>query len=94
LWNDTDDEAHLIMEVRPALGVETALETMFGLARDGKTNNKGMPNPLHGALLAREYELFLAGPPIPVQRAGMAVLAPIARLLGYRARYRQYSGRD
>ena len=94
LWNDTDDEAHLIMEVRPALDVETALETMFGLAPDGKTNNKGMPNPLHGALLAREYDLFLAGPPIPVQRAGMAVLAPIARLLGYRARYRQYSGRD
>jgi len=94
LWNDTDDEAHLIMEVRPALGVETALETLFGLARDGKTNNKGMPNPLHGALLGREYELFLAGPPIPMQRAGMAVLAPIARLLGYRARYRQYSGRD
>ena len=94
LWNDTDDEAHLIMEVRPALGVETALETLFGLARDGKTNNKGMPNPLHGALLAREYELFLARPPIPMQRAGMAVLAPIARLLGYRARYRQYSGRD
>jgi len=29
-----------------------------------------------------------------MQRAGMAVLAPIARLLGYRARYRQYSGRD
>src|SRR3972149_10527254 len=28
LWNDTDDEAHLIMEVRPALGVETALETL------------------------------------------------------------------
>ena len=92
LWNDTDDEVHLIMEVRPALDVETALETMFGLARDGKTNNKGMPNPLHGALLAREYELFLAGPPIPMQRAGMAVLAPIARLLGYRPRYSEYSG--
>ncbi len=92
LWNDTDDEAHILMEVRPALSVETALETLFGLARDGKTNNKGMPNPLHGALLAREYDLFLAGPPIPLQRAGMTVLAPLARLLGYRARYPQYSG--
>ena len=94
LWNDSDDEAHLRMEVRPALEMETLLETVFGLARDGKTNNKGMPNPLHGALLAREYELFLPGPPIPMQRAGMAVLAPIARLIGYRARYERYSGRD
>ena len=51
-----------------------------------------MPNPLHGALLAREYDLFLAGPPIPLQRAGMAVLVPLARLLGYRTRYPQYSG--
>ena len=94
LWNGTDDDAHLIMEVRPALGMEAALETLFGLARDGKTNDKGMPNPLHGALLAREYDIFLAGPPIPVQRAGIAVLAPIARLLGYRARYPEYSGRE
>ena len=92
LWNDTDDETHLVMEVRPALSMETVLETLFGLARDGKTNDKGMPNPLHGALLAREYELFLAGPPIPLQRAGMAVLAPLARLLGYRAHYERYSG--
>lgn len=92
LWNDTDEEAHLIMDVRPALGVETAIETLFGLARDGKTNSKGMPNPLHGALLAREYELFLAGPPIAIQRAGTAMLAPIARLFGYRTRYPEYSG--
>ncbi|MEX0800808.1 MAG: cupin domain-containing protein [Dehalococcoidia bacterium] len=91
LWNPTDEEAHLIMQVRPALRTEMALETIFGLARDGKTNDKGMPNTLHAALLAREYELFLAGPPIAVQRAGMAVLAPIARLLGYRASYPEYS---
>lgn len=91
LWNPTDDEARLVMQVRPALNTEVALETIFGLARDGKTNDKGMPNPLHAALMAREYDLFLAGPPVAVQRAGIAVLAPIARLLGYRARYPEYS---
>jgi len=92
LWNDGDDEAHLLMEVRLALKMETALETVFGLARDGKTNDQGRPNPLHGALLAREYEIFLAGPPIAMQRAVMAVMAPIARLIGYKVRYPQYSG--
>lgn len=94
LWNVGEDEAHLRIEARPALKMEVALETLFGLARDGKTDDKGRPNPLHGALLAREYDLFLASPPIALQRAGMAVAAPIARLLGYRARYPQYSGKE
>ena len=92
LWNDGDYEAHVLVEALPALKMETAIETLFGLARDEKTNKRGMPNPLQGALLAREYETFFARPPIPVQRAFLAVLAPIARLLGYRARYPQYSG--
>ncbi len=94
LWNDSEEPAHLVMEARPALEMETVLETLFGLARDGRTNAKGMPNPLHGALLAREYELFLPRPPIVLQRAGMAALVPLARLLGYRARYEKYSGPD
>src|SRR3990172_1055205 len=29
LWNDTDDEAHLIMEMRPPLGVEAALGVLL-----------------------------------------------------------------
>jgi len=92
MWNDGDDEAHVSVEARPALKTETAIETVFGLAREGKVSERGMPNPLQGALLAREYETFLARPPVPVQRAILAVLAPIARLFGYRARYEKYSG--
>jgi quercetin dioxygenase-like cupin family protein len=45
-WNAGDDEAHFVCEVRPALQFEQLIETMFGLAADGKTNRKGMPNPL------------------------------------------------
>ncbi|MDZ4277514.1 MAG: cupin domain-containing protein [Dehalococcoidia bacterium] len=94
LWNAGDDEAHVVFEVRPALNTEAAFETLFGLARDGKTNKQGMPNPLQGILLAREYETFFPKPPVPVQKALVAVLAPIARLLGYRARYEKYSGQE
>ena len=32
-----------VREVRPALQFESLIETMFGLAADGKTNRKGMP---------------------------------------------------
>jgi quercetin dioxygenase-like cupin family protein len=92
LWNDGAEEARMLFEVRPALKAEAAFETLFGLARDGKTNKQGMPNPLQGALLALEYETFLARPPIRLQRAVLAVLAPVARLLGYRPRYSKYSG--
>ena len=92
LWNGGDDEAHVVFEVRPALETETAFETLFGLASDGRTNKQGMPNLLQGALLAREYETFFPWPPVPLQRAVLAVIAPIARLFGYRARYPQYSG--
>ncbi len=91
-WNDGDDEVHVLSEIRPALKSETYFETYFGLARDGKSNKRGRPNLLQVVVLAREQDFFLAGPPIPVQRAVIAVLAPIARLLGYRARYPQYSG--
>ena len=91
-WNEGDEQAHFVVDVRPALNMETFFETLFGLYRDGKTNDAGVPNLLQAALLAREYDGFLAGPPIPLQKAGMAVLAPIARLLGYRTRYPQYSG--
>ena len=45
-WNAGDDELHFVCVVRPALQFERLLETMFALAADGKTNRKGMPNPL------------------------------------------------
>ena len=52
-WNAGDDEAHFVCEVRPALQFEQLLETMFALAADGKTNRKGMPNPLRLAVIAQ-----------------------------------------
>lgn len=93
-WNDSDSEAVFHAEVRPALRLETFLETVFGLARDGKTNRQGMPNPLQAAVLMREYsdEVRLASPPVAVQNVLFGALAPIGRMLGYKARYSQYSG--
>ena len=43
------------------------------------------------AVIAREYadEFRLAKPPYPVRRITFAVLAPVGRFLGYRARYQK-----
>lgn len=92
--NDGDEEARLTIEFRPALKTETLLRTVFGLAKDGKSNERGMPGFLQSALLAREYDTFLPGLPIWLQKAGLLALAPMARALGYRARYEEYGGPD
>jgi hypothetical protein len=88
-WNAGDDEVHFVCEVRPALQFEQLLETMFALAADGKTNRKGMPNPLRLAVIANEHfdTVRLPFPPAWMQRAGLMLGAPLGRLLGYRPTY-------
>jgi hypothetical protein len=93
LWNESQEEAHALVEYRPALRMETLFETLFGLGRDGKTDEEGSPRLLQGVVILEEYEdeYRLVRPPRPVQEALLAVLAPIGRLLGYRGHYPQYS---
>ena len=88
-WNAGDDEAHFVCEVRPALQFEQLLETMFALAADGKTNRKGMPNPVRLAVIANAHfdTVRLPFPPAWLQRVGLALGAPLGRLVGYRATY-------
>src|SRR5947207_5501175 len=88
-WNAGEDEVRFVCEVRPALQFESLLETMFTLAADGKTNRKGMPNPLRLAVIARAHfdTVQLPQPPAWLQRAGLAMGAPLGRALGYRATY-------
>jgi quercetin dioxygenase-like cupin family protein len=92
-WNDGEGEAHLRVQFRPALNTEQQMETFFGLARDGKTNDRGVPNLLRIAVLLNEHkdEVYPAKLPIPVLKGLFVVLAPIGRLLGYRAHYPAYS---
>jgi mannose-6-phosphate isomerase-like protein (cupin superfamily) len=88
-WNAGEDEAHFECEIRPALQFERLIETMFALATDGKTNRKGMPNPLRLAVIARAHydDVRLPFPPEWMQRMGLALGAPLGRLLGYEAIY-------
>ena len=90
-WRNASDEEELrfLVEVRPALQFERLIETMFGLAADGKTNKKGMPNPLRMAVIAREHFDDGRLPVLPawVQRAMLAVGATLGTLAGYEATY-------
>ena len=87
--NVGEETAHFVCEVRPALGFERLIETMFTLAEDGKVNKKGMPNPTRLAVIARHHfdDVRLPFPPAWLQRLGLAFGAPLGRLLGYKPTY-------
>jgi mannose-6-phosphate isomerase-like protein (cupin superfamily) len=88
-WNAGETEAVFVTEVRPALGFERLIETMFTLATDGKVNRKGMPSPLRLAVIANHHfgDVRLPFPPAWLQRLGLVLAAPLGRLLGFRATY-------
>ena len=84
-----NEEIRFRTEVRPALSFETFLQTMFGLASEGKTNKKGMPNPFRLAVIMDEhFDLVrLPFPPAWVQRMGLALASPLGLLFGYEPTY-------
>jgi quercetin dioxygenase-like cupin family protein len=79
-WNTGEARARFLCEIRPALGFERLLETMFALARDGKTDRRGMPHPLRLAAIADHHrdDLQLPIVPIPMQRFAARVGAAAA----------------
>ena len=88
-WNAGEDELHFVCQIRPALQFEQLIQTMYALATDGKTNRKGMPNPLRLAVIARHHfdDVRLPFPPVWMQRFGLAMGAPLGQLVGYGATY-------
>jgi mannose-6-phosphate isomerase-like protein (cupin superfamily) len=88
-WNESSEEVAATVWLRPALNTEVFFETFFGLARDGKTNKRGLPNLFQTAVLVADYQetKVLLPPPLPFL---LKLLTPLARLLGYRSSYPQY----
>jgi mannose-6-phosphate isomerase-like protein (cupin superfamily) len=88
-WNAGDTDLVFRCTVRPAGKFESLIETMFSLAADGKTNRKGMPNPLRLAVVAQHHfdDVVLPVAPVWLQRLALATAAPVGRLLGYEPIY-------
>jgi quercetin dioxygenase-like cupin family protein len=82
-WNDGDKEAHLLVQVRPALRTEEFYETMERLS----VGEEGIPSKLHAAVVMREYkdEFRIAMFSGPVKGALIILMAAIGRLRGYKA---------
>src|SRR3712207_641713 len=68
-WNSSDEPAVFEAEIRPARKMEQSLRVMVGLARDGKTNDKGVPENLFElALLYELSESYIVGMPLFLQK--------------------------
>ena len=79
-WNAGERPAQFLCEIRPALGFERLLETMFALARDGKTNRRGLPHPLRLAAIADHHrdDVLLPVVTVPLQRVAAKLGATAA----------------
>jgi uncharacterized RmlC-like cupin family protein len=98
-WSDSLHELHVrhtaVANPPDLRGLNASLQadiTIQGLARLGLVNGKGLPNLLQLAVLLDTTmpATYLDGMPIAIQRILYRVLAPIGRLAGYKAAYREH----
>jgi len=94
-WN-AGDTPLVVRQTTKALapdvaGLRNALasaETLFELARRGKVNQNGQPNPLQAAVIFNDLLLpdsYAGGLPYTAQRVLFGALAAAGKLLGYRS---------
>jgi quercetin dioxygenase-like cupin family protein len=80
-WNATDRDARVRIEVTPGERFAHMIETLFGLARLGHTNSRGMPHLLQLALVAREFSDIIVFRRPPPARCGKPLSARGGRQL-------------
>jgi hypothetical protein len=68
------------------------LTTVWGLTRDGKASQRGVPRLLQLAVTAHEYRdaMVFTSPPAWAQRVLFGSLAPLGQALGRRPMYPRY----
>lgn len=91
-WNSSQTEvAKMKVTFEPALNTEIFLEQFFGLGNSNKTKADGTPSFLQIMAMANEYEIYIAGPPLPIQKLMGIFLGGVARMIGYKKYYAIYS---
>ena len=81
-----------VVETRPAAKVSQLIRTLFGLGHEGKLTRQGHPKFLQAMLIGSEFssDVVFATPfsslVIPIAK----MVAPIARVAGYRVYYDRY----
>ena len=87
-WAPVGDEGALVrLTFTPGAGIEDFFDEFFRLAREGRTNRRGIPHPRDAARLSLAHEMYIGRPPVPIplQRAVFRVLAGASRTQRQRA---------
>lgn len=80
-WAPHGGGARVRLTFTPGAGIEDFFDEFFRLAREGRVNSKGMASLPVMARLGLAHDMYLAGPPLPLQRAAFRVLATANALL-------------
>lgn len=91
-WQTGEEEASVVVEAVPGDRLSDFITSIFGLCRDGKTNEEGVPHLLQVMVMVDEYkdEMLLASPPPAVQKVAARLIAPIGRARGLKPSYPDY----
>jgi hypothetical protein len=94
-FHDAAGEAHLLVQVRPALHLDDYFRAFLGLSRDRRVSMpvKGLPHPLLLVALVLDRfapEIAAPGIPIALQRPVWRLLAALGRLRGLSASFPEY----
>ena len=72
--------------VSPAKNFEVQMEQIFGIC-----NKKGVVSFFQIMTMAKRYEIVVSGHPVFFQKIMRIILSPIAKILGYKDYYTEYS---
>ncbi len=91
-WNADAEDLVMLQTISPSMDIDRFLETLFGLAMEGKLDSKGQPPFLQVMVWIRHMQskTYLAAIPRRVQDFLAFVLTPIASLMGYQPFYAKY----
>lgn len=92
-YNTDDEPVEYIQTILPGIDVDLFLENLFGMINDGKVKDGKLP--FLQAMVTGKYlesPSRLAAIPLGIQNVLIKILGPIARLFGYRAIYKKYTG--
>lgn len=88
-WNIGDEELHFRLEFEPASNMEYLFESLCGMSQQGLVKQNGQISPLAMAVGLNQFPdaMYIAGPPIWLQKAMFKVLAVVGKLVGYKTFY-------
>ncbi len=97
-FNETDSRVVVRTPLTPEYGIPewfgVFLTQAYGYFDESELNRQMPQALLQMSRFSPKYELWLAAPPILLQKAFFFVISPTARLLGFRTHYEKYKPSD